>query len=374
MAKYFNENKNKPISSPAFVIPPPAGSSSGDMLASTYDPTGVEADAFSMGNMIETSTKKILSDTERSAISANTSALSGKEDVANKDTDSAFTANSDTKYPSQKAVKTALDLKAPKASPVFTGDAGFGATPAFARLDVVKGSNNSIALIDDRSMAINQGGGVLFGGNYTGTTPTSWARITGLKENGTDSNYAGKFVIETRPNGGSLTERVSVGSDGVFSLVSGQLKFPATQNPSADPNTLDDYEEGTFTPKIQDASFSDAEGQTYSAQVGRYVKIGSWVLFKLHLDALGLGTISGSLNLAGLPFTSLSSSLTLSSIFFGFGASLGLTAGVQPAGYIGPNTDYISLQKWSASGGTTDLTDTDTTGAFAITLSGFYSI
>lgn len=35
------------------------------------------------------------------------------EDVANKDTDSTFAANSDTKYPSQKAVKTAVDLKIP---------------------------------------------------------------------------------------------------------------------------------------------------------------------------------------------------------------------------------------------------------------------
>lgn len=34
------------------------------------------------------------------------------ENAANKDTDSTFAANSDTKYPSQKAVKTALDLKA----------------------------------------------------------------------------------------------------------------------------------------------------------------------------------------------------------------------------------------------------------------------
>ena len=33
------------------------------------------------------------------------------ENVANKDTDSTFAANSDTRYPSQKAVKTALDLK-----------------------------------------------------------------------------------------------------------------------------------------------------------------------------------------------------------------------------------------------------------------------
>lgn len=34
-------------------------------------------------------------------------------------------------------------------------------------------------------------------------------------------------------------------------LASGQLGFPATQVPSADPNTLDDYEEGEWTPTDQ---------------------------------------------------------------------------------------------------------------------------
>ena len=45
-----------------------AGAGSGDMLASTYDPTAKAADAFSMGNMVETSTKKILTDTERTKL------------------------------------------------------------------------------------------------------------------------------------------------------------------------------------------------------------------------------------------------------------------------------------------------------------------
>ena len=40
--------------------------------------------------------------------------LTGKEDISNKDTDGTLAANSDTKYPSQKAVKTAIDTKANK--------------------------------------------------------------------------------------------------------------------------------------------------------------------------------------------------------------------------------------------------------------------
>lgn len=38
---------------------------SGDMLKATYDPTNINADAFSMDNMVETATKKILTATER---------------------------------------------------------------------------------------------------------------------------------------------------------------------------------------------------------------------------------------------------------------------------------------------------------------------
>ena len=46
----------------------PAGAGSGDMLKSVYDPGSKAADSFSMGNMAETTTKKILTDTERSKL------------------------------------------------------------------------------------------------------------------------------------------------------------------------------------------------------------------------------------------------------------------------------------------------------------------
>jgi hypothetical protein len=39
------------------------------MNTSIYDPTNKNADAFSMDNMVETATKKILTDTERTNLS-----------------------------------------------------------------------------------------------------------------------------------------------------------------------------------------------------------------------------------------------------------------------------------------------------------------
>ena len=52
----------------------------------------------------------------------------------------------------------------------------------------------------------------------------------------------------------------------------GQIAFPATQNASSDPNTLDDYEEGSWTPGI---TFGGAAvGVTYASQTGQYTKVG----------------------------------------------------------------------------------------------------
>jgi len=72
------------------------------------------------------------------------------------------------------------------------------------------------------------------------------------------------------------------------------ITFPATQVASADANTLDDYEEGTWTPSIG----GDA---TYSGQNGRYTKIGNLVTVQFVIEISTKGTGSATL-LSGLPF------------------------------------------------------------------------
>lgn len=46
----------------------PSGAGAGDMLVATYDPTAVGGDAFSMDNMVEGATTKILTAAERTII------------------------------------------------------------------------------------------------------------------------------------------------------------------------------------------------------------------------------------------------------------------------------------------------------------------
>ena len=54
---------------------------SGDMLRSTYDPTNVNADAFSMENMIEGATKKILTSAERTKLNNLSGTNTGDQDL-----------------------------------------------------------------------------------------------------------------------------------------------------------------------------------------------------------------------------------------------------------------------------------------------------
>lgn len=74
------------------------------------------------------------------------------------------------------------------------------------------------------------------------------------------------------------------------------LTFPATAAPSVDPNTLDDYEEGTWTPTT--AGF----GGTVTSAAGEYTKIGNRVFFKITIQGTNLSAAALSTANCTLPF------------------------------------------------------------------------
>lgn len=81
--------------------------------------------------------------------------------------------------------------------------------------DKIIASNQGIVNVNSTdSMAIDLGGSLGFGGSYTGTSATTWANISGRKENATDNNVAGYLAFATRPAGGSNTERMRISSAG----------------------------------------------------------------------------------------------------------------------------------------------------------------
>ena len=79
---------------------------------------------------------------------------------------------------------------------------------------------------------------------------------------------------------------------------------------SGSANTLDDYEEGTWTPSVGGTA-------TYSSNVGHYVKVGKFITawFDIRVTSIGTGSTT---NVTGLPFTAQTSASLQ-----GMGAAIG---------------------------------------------------
>ena len=97
--------------------------------------------------------------------------------------------------------------------------------------------------------------------------------------------FSTDFVLVNNRIGIGITTPNANG--GILQLSSG-ITFPATQVASADPNTLDDYEEGTWTPVGISAA-------------GRYTKVGNIVT--LYLGAGNNGNNNNTNPITGLPFS-----------------------------------------------------------------------
>jgi hypothetical protein len=78
------------------------------------------------------------------------------------------------------------------------------------------------------------------------------------------------------------------------------ITFPATQSASSDANTLDDYEEGTWTPGVS----SETGSITSYTSGGFYTKIGNVVNLQFHVILTNIGTAANDMFLSGLPFQS----------------------------------------------------------------------
>jgi hypothetical protein len=96
----------------------------------------------------------------------------------------------------------------------------------------------------------------------------------------------------------------TIGVGGATPAASGAgITFPATQSASSDANTLDDYEEGTWTPTIS----SDGTLPTvtsYANRSGVYTKVGNIVTCTCTVRASISSAGTGTPRISGLPFGS----------------------------------------------------------------------
>ena len=168
-------------------------------------------------------------------------------------------------------------------------------------------------------------------------------------------------------NAGTLLSATTIGVGGTTPSTSGSgISFPATQSASSDANTLDDYEEGTFTPTIYGGT--TAGTTTYSNQSGAYTKVGRVVYFIVDVGWTAQ-TGTGALNMGGLPFTASSAQGQCN--YSSNNLTLGATSFTSLA-QVNASTTTINFYQNPIGGGT--LTDVALDTSARIWISGFYFI
>lgn len=141
----------------------------------------------------------------------------------------------------------------------------------------------------------------LLDGQQASAFATAAANITDhsiVRGNGGAKGIQGSGVLVDDSN--NLTGIAAATLSGLLTLSAGQIKFPAAQNASADANTLDDYEEGTWTPID-----SSGGGLSFSGYSTKYVKIGCLVYISLFMYyPINTDTTHYAM-IGGIPFTAL---------------------------------------------------------------------
>ena len=100
---------------------------------------------------------------------------------------------------------------------------------------------------------------------------------------------------------GALNTSSTFTTSGALTASNG-IAFPATQAASSNPNTLDDYEEGTWTPAVYGSSNPGVYANLSGAN-GWYTKIGREIKASAFIIHGSTFTLSGAYVISGLPFT-----------------------------------------------------------------------
>lgn len=164
---------------------------------------------------------------------------------------------------------------------------------------------------------------------------------------------AGTEVLPIVQSGSTVKVSVDNLTQGKYTPTDG-IKFPATQVPSSDPNTLDEYEEGTWTPSIDSQTAGTSRVTTvYSA---KYTRIGNLVYVTCYVAMTTLGSGgSGPWVINGLPFSSAGGAV-FSSLSIAFASDLNANV-VSLYGYVQQSSTQIRMTGLAAAGVSIDQLD-----------------
>lgn len=215
--------------------------------------------------------------------------------------------------------------------------------------DITVSSSGAVWTIDANTVSTaKMGGDVTTAGKALLTGANAAAQRTSLGLGDIATQSASSVAI----TGGTIS---------VPSVSANAVAFPAVQVSSSDANTLDDYEEGTFTPRVD--GITTAGTATYTIQVGTYTKVGRLVTVSGQVAYSG-HTGTGDMRIGNLPFTSANVTNARWQAAMGF-QNLTYTGTFQ--GSVIPNTSYLGLFS-NATGAADNTTAMDTAATIRFTL------
>ena len=139
---------------------------------------------------------------------------------------------------------------------------------------------------------------------------------------------------------------------------------------------LSHYEQGTFTPTLQDGSYSNSESVSYNSQDASYQRVGNRVHFFIYLHVNSLGSLTGGdyAVIGGMPFAAKNSTGYYQALTVGNFGSGAITAGYSVSARIGLNESFIRMEIFDVTTGTTQLTVSEFSADGNMTVAGTYEV
>ena len=231
-------------------------------------------------------------------------------------------------------------------------------------LEILGIGNTAIQVLEVSGNALTTGAAGYF---YSASDRTADFPLVEIQD---DNAADGGYGLKVRVDGnGDLIRGMAQGNNNKFVVkndgtleISGAIKFPASQSASSDANSLDDYEEGAWTPQFFDASSGGVQAGVATA-TGIYVKVGSLVNLtcEINVNSLSGITMGNTVFLRNLPFpTKASTSNMYPPIVVGYATALNISAGVSITGRMNHNgSSFGILSAFDNAGGITELSFTE---------------